>query len=67
MSRFLLGAICGLVFGIVDIAIMLPMAFPDKKTAITAAFIARFGIGLVIGAVRLPWPAGRWACSLVCC
>jgi hypothetical protein len=56
MSRILLGAICGLVFGIVDVGIMLPMSFPDKKAAITAAFIARFGIGFAIGAARLPWP-----------
>jgi hypothetical protein len=62
MSRVLLGAICGLVFGVIDIAIMLPMNFPDKRAAITAAFIARFGIGFVIGSARLPWPG--WAVGL---
>jgi len=62
MSRITLGLICGLVFGAVDIAIMLPMSFPDKRTAITAAFIARFAIGFVIGAARLPWPG--WAVGL---
>jgi hypothetical protein len=62
MSRVLLGVICGLVFGAIDIGIMLPMSFPDKKAAITAAFIARFGIGFVIGAARLPWPG--WAVGL---
>ena len=62
MPRILLGVICGLVFGIIDIAIMLSMSFPDKKAAITAAFIARFGIGFVIGAARLPWPG--WAVGL---
>jgi len=56
MSRALLGVICGLAFGVIDVGIMLPMSFPDKKTAITAAFIARFGIGFAIGAARLPWP-----------
>ena len=56
MSRIMLGVICGLVFGAVDIGIMLPMTFPDEKAAITAAFIARFGIGFAIGAARLPWP-----------
>jgi hypothetical protein len=55
MSRVLLGVICGLVFGAIDIGIMLPMSFPDKRTAITAAFIARFGIGFAIGAARLTW------------
>ena len=62
MSRIVLGIICGLVFGAIDIGIMLPMSFPDKKAAITAAFIARFGIGFVIGAARLPWPG--WAVDL---
>ena len=56
MSRILLGAVCGLVFGAIDVGIMMPMTFPDKQAAITAAFIARFGIGFVIGAVQLPWP-----------
>ena len=63
MSRFMLGVVCGLVFGIVDIGIMLPMSFPDKRAAITAAFIARFGIGFAIGAARLPWPG--WLVGLV--
>ena len=63
MSRIALGAICGLVFGAIDIAIMLPMTFPDKRAAITAAFIARFGIGFAIGAARLPWPG--WCVGLL--
>ena len=32
------------------------MIFPDKRAAITAAFIARFGIGFVIGSAHLPRP-----------
>jgi hypothetical protein len=63
MSRFMLGVVCGLVFGAIDIGIMLPMSFPDKRAAITAAFIARFGIGFAIGAARLPWPG--WLVGLV--
>lgn len=63
MSRLILGVVCGLVFGLVDIAIMMPMTFPDKKAAITAAFIARFAIGFAIGAARLPWPG--WLVGLV--
>ena len=62
MSRILLGVICGLAFGAIDIGIMVPMNFPDKRAAITAAFIARFGIGFVIGAARLSWPG--WAVGL---
>ncbi|PYX83324.1 MAG: hypothetical protein DMG70_10500 [Acidobacteria bacterium] len=62
MSRVILGVICGLVFGALDVAIMLPMTFSDKRAAITAAFIARFAIGFVIGAARLPWPG--WVVGL---
>ena len=40
VSRLLLGVICGLAFGIVDVGIMLPMGFFDKRAAMTAAFIA---------------------------
>ena len=63
MSRVLLGVICGLIFGAVDVGIMLPMSFPHKGAAITAAFIARFGIGVVIGSARLPWPG--WCVGLL--
>ena len=63
MSRLVLGVICGLLFGAIDIGIMLPMSFPDKRAAIAAAFIARFGIGFAIGAARLPWPG--WLVGLV--
>ena len=48
---------CGLIFGAVDVALMLPMSFPDKRTALLAAFVSRFGTGLVIPLVNLPtWP-----------
>lgn len=57
VSRLVLGIICGLIFGAVDVALMLPMSFPDKRTALLAAFFSRFGIGLVIPLVQLPsWP-----------
>src|ERR1700721_209135 len=62
MSRITLGLVCGLVFAVIDIGIMLPMSFPDKTAAISAAFIARFAIGFVIGAAQLPWPG--WAVGL---
>jgi len=38
---------------------MIPMQFPDKRDAIAGAFIDRFSIGFVIGAIQLPWPG--WA------
>jgi hypothetical protein len=58
-----LGLISGLIFGAISVGMMLPMSFPDKPTALLAAFINRFGIGLVIGCVTLPgWPG--WAVGL---
>jgi hypothetical protein len=56
MSRISLGVISGLIFGAIDVAIMIPMAFPDKRAAMLGAFIARFAIGFVVCNIRLPWP-----------
>ena len=64
MSSLAVGVIAGLIFGVVDIALMLPMSFPDKRTALLAAFLSRFGIGLVIPLLNLPtWPG--WLVGLV--
>ena len=64
MSRLTVGLLCGLIFGAVDVALMLPMSFPDKRTALLAAFTSRFGIGFVIPLVQLPnWPG--WLIGLV--
>lgn len=58
------GVISGLIFGAVSVGMMIPMSFPDKRVALLAAFINRFGIGLVIGCVTLPgWPG--WAVGLL--
>ena len=56
MSRLTLGTICGLVYGALSAASMLPLTFPDKQAALLGAFINRFSIGIVIGAIALPWP-----------
>ena len=56
MSREALGAFCGLVFGLLAVASMIPLSFPDKRAALTAAFVDRFAIGLVIGVASLTWP-----------
>ena len=63
MSRILLGSICGIVFGILVVLMMLPMEFPDKQAALTGAFLNRFGVGFVIGAASLPLPG--WATGLI--
>lgn len=63
MSRIWLGIICGLIYGALSAASMIPLTFPDKTAALTGAFLNRFAIGVVIGAARLPLPA--WAQGLL--
>src|SRR3954468_5956162 len=63
MSRIVLGVVCGLAFGVIDILLMLPMSFPDKRTALMGAFADRFAIGFLACVVVLPWPG--WATGLL--
>lgn len=63
MSRLLLGAICGVIYGLLSAASMLPLTFEDKTAALMGAFLNRFAIGFVIGAARLPVPS--WANGLI--
>ena len=63
MSRLTLGTVCGLVYGALSAATMLPLAFPDKRAALLGAFVNRFSIGFVIGAIALPWPG--WLSGLL--
>src|SRR3954451_9487590 len=63
MSRILLGAICGLVYGALSAASIFPLAFSNKAAALTRAFINRFAIGFIIGAAHLPMPS--WAQGLL--
>ena len=56
MSKVVLGAICGLVFGVVDVLIMIPLKYENnrKRTeAMSAAFLGRFMIGFLIPNVEL--------------
>jgi hypothetical protein len=63
VSRLLLGAICGLVYGALSAASMIPLKFDDKTAALAGAFLNRFAIGFVVGAARLPVPP--WAQGLI--
>ena len=51
MSRLWLGLLAGLVYGAVSAASMLPLQFPDKRAALLAAFLNRFSIGVILGAL----------------
>ena len=56
MSKITLGLICGLAFGALDVLIMLPMKFEDKrkkKEAFASAFIDRFVLGFLVPVVNL--------------
>lgn len=54
MSRVPLGVLLGLVIGAVDVALMLPLSFPDKRVALLGGFCARFALGFFAATVRLP-------------
>src|ERR1700730_11547956 len=63
MSRLMLGTVCGLGYGALSAASMIPLQFTDKRAALAGAFLNRFAIGFVIGAARLPLPG--WATGLL--
>ena len=63
MNRLVLGVLLGLGFGALDVALMLPLSFPDKRTALAAAFLDRFAIGFLSAQVSLPLP--HWAVGAV--
>lgn len=51
MSRIMLGIICGIAFGILDVLIMIPLKVENKRKKIEAmvgAFIERFMLGFLI-------------------
>ena len=59
MSALVFGIVAGLAFGALSVGLMLPMSFPDKTTALLAAFTDRFAIGFLVPLVSLPLPG--WA------
>ena len=63
MTKLTLGMLCGLVFGGLAVATMIPLSFSDKRAAMLGAFLNRFAIGLVIGAATLPLPG--WLSGLL--
>jgi hypothetical protein len=56
MSNLPFAVICGTAFGALAVLLMLPMQFPNKRAALTAAFANRFAIGFVVPLVALPIP-----------
>ena len=62
MTHLTYGLVSGTVLGALAIGPMFKMTFADKRAAISAAFIERLSIGLVIALVSLPWPS--WVTGL---
>ena len=54
MPRVSLGLGLGIACGVIDILLMLPLDFPDKRAALLAAFCARFALGFFTAVTRLP-------------
>lgn len=63
MTRIHLGIVCGVAYGLLSAASMIPLQFPDKRAALLGAFFNRFAIGFVIGIANVPWPG--WALGLI--
>ncbi len=56
MTRLMLGLICGLGLGVVDVLIMIPLKFEDKRKkqeAMVAAFVDRFLLGFLVPVVEI--------------
>jgi hypothetical protein len=56
MSKIVLGVICGLVFGIIDVLVMIPLKYENKRKrieAMSSAFLERFMIGFLIPNIDL--------------
>jgi hypothetical protein len=62
LSPLVFGLLAGLSFGALSVAMMMPLTFPDKRAALTGAFLNRFAIGLLIPLVHLTLPF--WAVGL---
>jgi len=59
MKAFTLGIICGIAFGTVDILVMIPLKFENKRKkreAMVGAFIERFMLGFLIPNVNSEIP-----------
>lgn len=56
MNKIILGIICGLVFGIIDVLLMIPLKYENdrkRNEAMSAAFVERFMIGFLVPNVNL--------------
>jgi hypothetical protein len=59
VGRVTFGVILGLAIGIIDVLLMLPLSFPDKRAALLGAFSSRFVLGFFTAVVKLPMSPHR--------
>jgi hypothetical protein len=57
------GLIAGVVFGLLTVAIMMPLKLEDKRTVLITSFISRFSIGFLIAVAALPGPG--WLAGII--
>lgn len=63
MSSVVIGLVAGLIFGCIDILLMIPLDMPNKKVAMLGAFTNRFAIGFLIANTSLPLP--YWVSGMI--
>ncbi len=56
MNKILSGTIAGLIFGIIDVLLMVPLPIENKLIAMLASFIGRFAIGFFVATTDIPVP-----------
>jgi len=54
MGRIGFGCLLGFSIGVLDVLLMLPLSFPDKRAALLGAFCARFALGFFATTIQLP-------------
>ena len=64
MTPLVQGVVSGAIFGGIAVATMLPMKFRDKNAALSAAFLNRFSIGLVIPLLKSSVAVPSWLIGL---
>lgn len=63
VNRVAFGVVAGILFGVIDVMLMVPLDLPDKKIAMLGAFLSRFAIGFLIPVVEIRVPG--WVCGML--
>ena len=57
MNKLLSGIIAGLIFGVIDVLLMIPLPIENKLIAMLGSFINRFAIGFFVVNTEIPIPS----------